>query len=267
MRPAILTDLTRCIGCEACVWACKEVNELPREVRPDRLSSDSLSVVERHGDLFVRRQCMHCLDPACVSVCPVGALQKTPEGPVIYDASRCIGCRYCMIGCPFGIPRYEWDEPLPKVQKCTMCFERRLKEGLEPACTAACPTGATKFGDRDALIREAQDRILADPDRYVDHVYGLEEAGGTSVLYLSPVPFGELGFRTSVGSDPYPHLTWNVLSKIPNVVSVAGVLLFGIWWLTGRKEVMEKVRTGEITVEQAMQEMPPLRPPEQHDEH
>jgi formate dehydrogenase iron-sulfur subunit len=267
MQAAILNDLTRCVGCEACVWACKEVNELPRQSRPDRLSSDSLSIVERRDDLFVRRQCMHCLDPACVSVCPVAALQKTPEGPVIYDATRCMGCRYCMIACPFGIPRYEWDEPLPKVQKCTMCFERRLKEGKEPACTAACPTGATTFGDRDALIREAQDRILDHPDRYVDHIYGLKEAGGTSVLYLSPVPFAKLGFKTSVADSSYPHLTWNVLSKIPNIVSVAGVMLFGIWWLTGRKEVVERVNSGEITLEQAMREMPALRPPEQHDEH
>jgi formate dehydrogenase iron-sulfur subunit len=196
----------------------------------------------------------------------VGALQKTPEGPVIYDATRCIGCRYCMIGCPFGIPRYEWDEALPTVQKCTMCFERRLKEGREPACTAACPTGATKFGDRDALIREAESRILDHPDRYVDHIYGLEEAGGTSVLYLSSVPFADLGFETTVSDSSYPILTWNVLSKIPNVVSVAGVMLFGIWWLTGRKEVMERVRSGEITVEQAMQEMPALRTREQDDE-
>ncbi|HXV77100.1 MAG TPA: 4Fe-4S dicluster domain-containing protein [Candidatus Polarisedimenticolaceae bacterium] len=264
MKPAILNDLTRCIGCEACVWACREVNELPVDERADRLSSGALSAVERRGDVFVRRQCMHCLEPACVSVCPVAALHKTPEGPVVYDASRCIGCRYCMIGCPFGIPRYEWDDPTPKVQKCTMCFARRLQHGEQPACTAACPTGAALFGDRDALIEEAQRRIREEPDRYVDHVYGVQEAGGTSVIYLSAVPFADLGFETTVANDPYPRLTWQVLSKIPNVVSVAGVLLFGIWWLTGRKELIQRVHDGRISLEQAMREMPSFSPPE-HD--
>ena len=259
MRPAILTDLTKCVGCKACVWACKDVNELPRDGSTEELSAVNWSSVEAHGEIDVRRQCMHCLDPACVSVCPVGALHKTPEGPVVYDASRCIGCRYCMIGCPFGIPKYEWDSPIPKVQKCILCFEKRLKEGRQPACTEACPTGATIFGDRDVLIHEAQHRILDHPDRYVDHIYGLEEAGGTSVLYLSSVPFEALGFKTHVSSDPYPRLTWDVLSKIPNVVSVAGVALFGIWWITSRKDLMDKVGRGELTLQEAMRKMPPLK--------
>lgn len=244
MPAAILTDLTRCIGCEACVWACKEANELPHD-DARQLSADTWTVVDRIGDVNVRRQCMHCLEPACVSVCPVGALIKTAEGPVIYDASKCMGCRYCMIGCPFGIPKYEWDEPVPKVQKCIMCFEKSVSRGEQPACTAACPTGATIFGERDELLREAHARLAADPSRYVDHVFGETEAGGTSVIYLSNVPFERLGFRVAVDGDPYPRLTWDVLSKLPNVVSVAGVMLFGIWWISNRRDQVAEAQKDE----------------------
>ncbi|MBI5503405.1 MAG: 4Fe-4S dicluster domain-containing protein [Deltaproteobacteria bacterium] len=258
MKPAILTDVTKCVGCEACVWACKEINELPTIVPRTRLSAETWTVVEKRHGLNVRRQCMHCLEPACASVCPVGALRKTAEGPVVYDASKCIGCRYCMIGCPFKIPKYDWNTPLPTVKKCILCFEKRLAKGLQPACTAACPSGATIFGDRDALIAEARERIRAHPERYIDHVYGLEEAGGTSVLYLSSMPFAALGFNTEAQSSPYPALTWAVLSKLPNVVSVGGVLLLGFWWLTKRKEVLEKVRNGETTLEEARRENPHL---------
>lgn len=260
MTPAILTDLTMCIGCEACALACKEVNGLPHRELRGKLSADTWSAVEHRAGLHVRRQCMHCLEPACASVCPVGALHKTPEGPVVYDADRCIGCRYCMVACPFGVPKYEWDEPVPKVRKCVMCFTTRLQEGRQPACTEACPTGATIFGDRDELVREARRRIAAEPDRYVDRIYGLEEAGGTSVLYLSPVPFEELGFNTALRNEPYPGLTWNILSKLPNVVSVGGVLLAGIWWITGRRETLDKARSGEISVAEALERKPPLVP-------
>lgn len=258
MVPAILNDLTQCIGCEACALACKEVNGLPDRDRRDTLSADTWTAVEHRNGLHIRRMCMHCLEPACASVCPVAALHKTPEGPVVYDADRCIGCRYCMVGCPFGVPKYEWGKPVPKVRKCVMCFEARLKDGRQPACTEACPTGATIFGDRDELVREARRRIEAEPDRYVPRIYGLEEAGGTSVLYLSPVPFEELGFATSLRNEPYPGLTWDILSKLPNVVSVGGVLLAGIWWITGRRETLAKARKGEISVEQALERKPPL---------
>ena len=256
MQPAILTDLTRCVGCEACVWACREINGMPADAPTDRLSRDSLNAVEHRGGIHVRRQCMHCLDPACVSVCPVEALHRTPEGAVVYEASRCIGCRYCMIGCPFGVPKYEWDEPLPIVRKCTLCFEKRLSQGQQPACTKACPTGATIFGDREELIREAHQRIEREPGRYVDHIYGLEEAGGTAVLYLSGVPFEQLGFPTPLRSDPYPRLTWAALSKIPNVVGVGGALLVGIWWLTGRKEQVALAERGETATEPARGDEP-----------
>lgn len=239
-RGAILTDLTRCVGCEACVWACKEVNGLPREDGGKALSATTWTVVEHRAGLNVRRHCMHCEEPACASVCPVGALHKTREGPVVYDASKCMGCRYCMIGCPFGIPKYEWGSALPLVRKCVMCFQARVSRGEEPACTAACPAKATVFGERATLVKEARRRIDENPGLYVDHIYGLNEAGGTSILYLSSVPFETLGFKVLGRDDPYPRLTWEILSKLPNVVSVGGVLMFGIWWIIQRRETLAR---------------------------
>ena len=250
MAYGILTDLTRCIGCGACALACKEINELPKE-EMDGLNATTWTVVEQQNGLNIRRQCMHCLDPTCVSVCPVAALQKTPEGPVIYDEDRCMGCRYCMFACPFQIPKYEWDETIPRVQKCIMCFETRVSKGESPACTQTCPTGATIFGEREALIHEAQHRLTNEPERYVDHIYGLEEAGGTSVIYLSSIFFAELGFPVDVEHKPYPRLTWEVLSKIPNIVSTGGALMLGIWWIANRRD---KIARGELVDEEAKNE-------------
>lgn len=235
---AILTDITKCIGCEACASACKQVNGLPGEVAP-QLEAHTWAVVEHRHNVNVRRQCMHCIDPTCASVCPVAALQKTPEGPVIYKEDRCIGCRYCVMACPFGIPKYEWDTPSPRVGKCIMCYSR-LTEGQQPGCTSVCPTGATIFGERDALIATAMQRIKEAPTRYIDRIYGLHEAGGTSVLYLSDVPFEEIGFVHAKTDSSYPQLTWTVLSQVPTIASVGGVLLCGIWWITHRRAEVER---------------------------
>ncbi len=235
MKNYILTDITKCIGCKACALACKEINQLSKDVSPDELSAHTWTIVDRKKGYNVRRQCMHCEDPACASACPVGAFTKTETGAVIYDEDKCMGCRYCMVACPFGIPKYEWEKALPRVQKCILCYEKALKKGEQPACTKACPTGATIFGDKNSIIKEAYSRLEKYPDRYVNNIYGLKEAGGTSVLYLSPVPMSELGFPAEMQGDSYPKLTWNVLSKIPNVVSVAGVALFGTWWIINRR--------------------------------
>lgn len=239
---AILTDLTRCIACGACALACKEINGLPRGGM-DRLTATTWTIVEKRQGVGIRRQCMHCLDPTCASVCPVKALEKTPEGPVVYHEDRCIGCRYCIMACPFEIPKYEWDEPLaPRVQKCIFCYSKRLSKGEEPACTSVCPTRATIFGNRGDLITEARRRIRENPGRYVDHIYGLEEAGGTSVLYLSDIPFERLGFKALRKGKAYPPLTGRVLSQIPDVISVGGVLLLGVWWIMRRRDSLARGR-------------------------
>ena len=234
MSVGLLFDSTRCIGCRACSAACKEANGLPLPIE-ERTTAYTWTIVEKVADAHVRRLCFHCAQPTCVSVCPVAALQKTPEGPVVYDAARCIGCRYCIMACPFGVPKYQWDQPIPIVGKCILCAGR-VAQGEPTACAAVCPTGATRFGERAALVDEARRRIAAHPGGYVDHIYGLSEAGGTSVLMLSAVPFEQLGMKTNLPHQPLPMLTWQVLSKIPSFVSVFGVFLFGVHWITKRRE-------------------------------
>lgn len=238
MSKALLYDATLCIGCKQCEQACAEQNKLVYNetvAAEDRQSEHKYTVVLTKGDKFMRRLCMNCEDPACASVCPVGALRKTSLGPVTYDESRCMGCRYCMVACPFGVPKYEWGKVLPKVQKCTMCADR-VAAGKQTACAEACPTGATKFGDREELIQEAQQRIRDNPGQYVNHIYGLTEVGGTSVLLLSSTPFEEFGYRTDLSKDPLPILTYRVLSRIPDFVPLGGILLGGVWWITHRRE-------------------------------
>jgi formate dehydrogenase iron-sulfur subunit len=234
MGVGLLFDSTRCIGCGACAAACKEENGLPEAIDP-QLTAYTWSVLEDHDGTFARRLCMHCLDPTCVSVCPVAALQRSPEGAVVYDAARCIGCRYCMMACPFGVPKYQWDRAVPVVGKCVLC-PTRVAAGRPTACAEACPTGATLFGDRAALLEEAHQRLRASPSSYVPHVYGEDEAGGTSVLFLSAVPFERLGFNVDLPPGPLPMLTWQVLSKVPDFVVLAGAALFGLKWITDRRD-------------------------------
>ena len=238
MSKAILYDSTLCIGCKACEGACAErwgflYND--RVAAEERISAHKLTAIETHGDKFSRRLCMHCAEPACASVCPVGALRKTPLGPVVYDAEKCMGCRYCLQACAFQVPAYEWEKRLPRMRKCDMCYERQAR-GEATACAVACPTGATKCGERDALIAEARVRIAAKPGEYYPGTYGLKEAGGTSVLYISAVPFAQIGLRTNVPQEALPTLTWRVLELVPDVVSTGSVLLGGIWWITNRRE-------------------------------
>jgi formate dehydrogenase iron-sulfur subunit len=236
---ALLIDITMCAGCGACQAACKTQNHLPEEAE-SRLSATAYTALDEIDGTYVRRMCQHCVHPTCVSVCPVGAFEKLPEGPVLYDADKCLGCRYCIQACPFQVPRYEWASRTPRVQKCRLCAER-IRVGQQPACAEACPTGATKFGDRDALIREAHERIAASPGQYVDKVYGVDEVGGTSILYLSPVPFETLGFQTTLTHQPLPELTESVLSKLPGVISLGGVALYGIWWITNRRNEVARL--------------------------
>jgi len=237
MSKAILYDATICIHCKLCEQGCAQRNGLPYDdsiAAEEKQSEHKFTVVMAQGDKYMRRLCMNCLDPTCASVCPVGALQKTAMGPVTYEVSRCIGCRYCILACPFSVPKYEWGSRNPRVRKCDMCADR-VAAGQQTACADICPTGATKFGERDALIAEAKDRIAKNPAQYLDHIFGLEEVGGTSVLLLSSVPFDRFGYRNDLSNEPMPVLTYRALEHVPDVVTLGTVLLGGIWWITNRR--------------------------------
>ena len=233
-RKAILVDVKRCIGCQACEQVCEQAHGFPVE-HPAGLSQTALTFVDQKGAKLVRRMCLHCEEPACASACLVGALHKTPEGPVAYDASKCMGCRYCMIACPQSVPKYQWTKLAPYVKKCDMCYDR-VKEGKPPLCAEACPAGATTFGDRDELIQEAWRRIRAEGD-YVPRIYGTEEFGGTCVLYISDVPFEQLGFvMPATGNEPLPMLSAAALNESPTVVLVGGSMLSALYWITKRRK-------------------------------
>lgn len=244
MPKAMLIDTTWCVGCLACEDACQSVNNLPADCDQSDLSACKFTKVFERGDVYVRKMCMHCVDPACASVCPVGALRKLEEGPVVYDENKCIGCRYCMQACPFQIPTYEWDSTVPRVRKCWFCYDRVLAGG-QPACAEECPTEATTFGDRDELLAEAHSRIADSPDEYQHYIFGEREVGGTSILYLSGVSFEQIGFPSNLIEKPLPLLTWNVLSKIPDFVLVGGTLLGGVAWIINRRMTLEDERIKE----------------------
>lgn len=242
MSYAILFDSTKCIGCRACEGACAEKWHNPYDERvgaEEKLSAHKLTAIQTKGERYVRKICMHCLEPACASACPVSAMHTTPQGPVVYDADKCFGCRYCMTACAFGVPTYQWDERLPKVRKCDMCLERQ-SAGKPTACTEGCPTGATICGERDQLVAEAKKRVAGNPTQYYQRVFGVEEVGGTSVLMISAVPFEQLGLPANLPKEPLPGLTWRALSLIPNIVSVGSVLLGGVYWITHRREEVER---------------------------
>jgi len=249
----VLVDLTRCIGCRICEAACVAANGLPELEAPvedktvfesrRRTDTRTYTVVNRYatsdalGDpVYEKVQCMHCVEPACASACLVGALHKTPEGPVIYDQDLCIGCRYCLIACPFNIPTYEYDHALdPKVQKCHMCYHR-ISRGELPGCVAECPVDALTYGSRSDLIKLARNRIRQYSDRYIDHIYGEHEAGGTSWLYISGAPFDDVGLPTDLGTQPFPVYTKEFLSFVPLVLVAWPALLGGMYLMSRARE-------------------------------
>mgnify|MGYP003572012363 CR=1 FL=1 len=257
----ILFDMAMCQGCQECSVACmlkqgfvegeddkqKRANAAKRAEELKELSATAYTRVweEKVGedDYFLRNMCRHCIEPSCASVCPVGALEKTELGPVVYDVNKCIGCRYCMVACPFNIPRYEWDSPAPWVRKCDMCYDR-VKEGKPTACAESCMFEATVFGDREELLELARSRIKEDPDTYYPHIYGEEEIGGTSVLFIVPAEMAALGYDAKLGNEPLPALTWKVLSKIPGIVTGGGAALLAIWWITRRRDEVALVEGG-----------------------
>jgi formate dehydrogenase iron-sulfur subunit len=263
----VLHDETRCVGCRSCEEACNKVNNLPEPEKPfkdesvldekRRPEDDSYTVVNKYetskGFRFRKIQCNHCLEPACASVCFVSAFKKVPTGAVVYDPDVCVGCRYCMVACPFEVPSYQYDDALtPEVVKCTMCAPR-LEQGLLPGCVEVCPKEALTFGKRDDLIKIAKERIRKNPDRYVDHVYGEKEMGGTSWMYLSDVPFAEIGMREDLGNTPAPDLTSGALHVVPMVVSLWPVFLAGMYGMTKRREKISATEQ-ENAVAQAIQE-------------
>jgi Fe-S-cluster-containing dehydrogenase component len=240
----ILVDTTRCIGCRACEVACGEEHDL---LVPDVLNDGALekhrktsveqwTVVNKYetekGDVFVKRQCMHCYQAACATACPTEAMDKTEQGPVVWRGNKCLGCRYCMVSCPFEMPKFEYNEWNPKLQKCTMCFER-LEEGQKPACVEACPTDALMFGTRVKNLEIARHRIYSHPDEYVHHIYGENEVGGTGYIYLSAVSFDQIGFRTDLGTTPYPEYTKDFLYTVPMVLFGAPAFMLGLNALAG----------------------------------
>ncbi|MBW2147630.1 MAG: 4Fe-4S dicluster domain-containing protein [Deltaproteobacteria bacterium] len=243
-RLGVLSDLSKCVGCRVCEEACNEANKLPEPKIPfdeesifeeiRRPTVDAYTVVNRfpnpnpEGDpVYVKRQCMHCNEPACASACLVNAFTKTPEGSVIYNEKVCIGCRYCIMACPFYIPAYSYSSAFrPAVLKCTMCYERISKEGGVPACVESCPEEAVIFGKRRDLIHIAMERIRNDSE-YIDHIYGEREVGGTSWMYISKVPFEKLGFPTNLETTPPIAHAKGFLWAVPLVLVTWPALLMG----------------------------------------
>ncbi len=256
-----LIDLTRCIGCRKCEQACNTVNKLPapdqsfedytvldKKRRPDektytvinRYTSGEIDERDQLVPTFVKLQCMHCQDPACVSACIVGALTKQDNGAVHYDVTKCIGCRYCMVACPFEIPAYEYHDPItPRVMKCTFCYERVEQQGKLPGCAEICPVEAITFGKRNTLIEMARARIQKNPSRYVDHIYGEHEAGGTSWMYLSAQSFEKLEFN-QLPSKPMPQLAETIqhslFSYLWSPIVLFGMLSGIMWSFRGNGE-------------------------------
>jgi Fe-S-cluster-containing dehydrogenase component len=212
----MLYDTTLCIGCKTCVIACQQANNLEPDNRQDPLYMAPLSLNDRTKNIiklfkaegrlsYMKQQCMHCIDPACVGACMIGAFQKREYGIVTWESSRCIGCRYCQVACPYNIPKFEWDDNAPKIIKCELC-NHRLAEDKQPACCEVCPRAAVIFGKYTDLMAEAKKRLADHPDRYVNKIYGEHDGGGTQVLYLSHVPFEDLGLPV-LSEEPVPKMS------------------------------------------------------------
>lgn len=245
----ILVDTSRCIGCQRCEKACAEVNGLPipdisekanesvlktmRKTSPTQYTITNLYKTEK-GSFYVPRRCMHCNQPGCAAACLVKAMKKRKEGHVTWD-TNCMGCRLCMISCPFDIPKFEYNKAIPRIQKCNLCFGRYNK-GLVPGCVEVCPTEALMFGTRRNILEEGKRRIAQNPDKYINHIYGEYEVGGTSHLYLSSVPFEQIGFRKDLGTVAYPEYSTGFLYAVPFIFVLWPIVMLGFNRVTRRKE-------------------------------
>ena len=302
MSLGCLVDLSKCVGCRTCQVICRHWHQQPTQSLPlfsysrDDLDQPDLSekdltvvrsnVIKNEKDettwVFAKRQCMHCLDPGCASACPVKALRKTPEGPVIYREDLCMGCRYCMIACPFNIPRFDYDKVVPSIRKCTFCSSRLLNNKPEtnhdyvmrewgdgfapdtqstPCCASKCPARAILLGERDKLIEYAHTRIHSvGKTKYVNHIYGEHEAGGTSWMYISDVPFQKAGFDLSIDTIAYPEYTKPFLTGVPLVIILGSGLMTGLYWIIKRRD--EMARENELSSTVATTEHSTVEPEE-----
>ncbi|MBI5302552.1 MAG: 4Fe-4S dicluster domain-containing protein [Chloroflexi bacterium] len=255
-KHAVLVDLAKCIGCRGCQVACKQWQDLPSDKtrnlgsyqNPIKRNNRTFMLIEFHeleqGDkmnwIFAKRQCMHCATPSCVSACTVGALIQREDGPVVYDAERCIGCRYCQYACPFHVPMFEWNKQFSLIAKCNFCVDR-LDAGEQPACAKTCPPGALKYGTREEMLEIANHRIYSNPGKYVKHVYGEHEVGGTSWLYISPVPFEQVGFPVLPDRSPV-ELNNQVIHLTPTVATGMALVLSGVYWTINRRRKVAALR-------------------------
>ena len=257
----MLYDATRCIGCKACVVACKEANDLPPDTfttpegrqglwdAPSDLNAYTKNVIKLYqaGDesSYVKSQCNHCLDPACVGACMIGALQKGERGIVTWEGNRCVGCRYCQVVCPFSVPRFEWAKAVPKIVKCELC-NHRLKEGKIPGCCEVCPREAVIYGEYGKLLEDAKSRLAQSPERYEPKIYGEKDGGGTQVLYLSKAGIGfDLLGLPDLGEEPVPEVAQTVQHGIyKGFIAPAAlfVILGGVVWRNKRGAATEEVK-------------------------
>ena len=263
----VLVDLSRCVGCRSCEAACNKEQNLPAPAKPfndfsvfdemqhgqkRRTDETRYTIVNRYDipgrehPLFRKIQCNHCQEPACLTSCFVNAYTKTPEGAVIYDPDVCVGCRTCMVACPFYIPTFRYSSAFhPRIMKCVFCYDTRLTKGLPPACVESCPQEAPAFARRSDLLDMGKQRIRENPGAYVDHIYGEHEAGGTAWMYISPAPFEQAGFDVTVPKEPILNYVKDFLSIVPMVLTIWPALFAGFHLLATRKDKMEQQKKNE----------------------
>jgi formate dehydrogenase iron-sulfur subunit len=291
----VLVDLTKCIGCGSCVVACKMYNKnewiedrAPTSGENATLADENWTVVQQcrisketdknvhvagmsppiktdgsEDWRYVKRQCLHCKEPACVSSCFATAFKTNESGAITYYPNLCVGCRYCMLACPFSVPKFEWSKALPTLTKCTMCHNR-IATGDAPACVTVCPTSVMKFGEHKELLKEAKAILSRETQtledefnyskaeietilsrKYVDYIYGEEEAGGTAWIYISDKPFKELGFKMNVPKRSIPAYTENYMKVTPYFGLFWFVVLSCLYFITKRRSAKKEEKSAE----------------------